>query len=47
MLTLIIDDAVVMYVGILRKDNNDVTLVVLEYSDKIHRVALLCTFSSL
>ena len=27
----------------LREDNNDVTLVVLEYSDKIHQAAL-CTF---
>ena len=30
----------------LRVDNNDVKLIVLEYSDKIHRAALLCTFSS-
>ena len=33
-------------VGKLREDNNDVTLLV-GYSDKIHRAALLCTFSSL
>ena len=31
----------------LRADNNDATLIVLEYSDKIHRATLLCTVSTL
>ena len=42
MLILIIDGAACCNVGILREDNNDAILLVLEYSDILHRAALLC-----